>query len=204
MSGNPNTETPTTETPAADDKPASKGDTVSRDAYEKAIKEKRNAMTALEQLKSEVSSLKDEKLKEQNQYKELYEKVLGEKSELQRRMEQVEQEKVLSYKLTAVKKEFEKMGANPKSLEFLLQSVNKDTLKYDPDHKMVLGAEDEAKRIKEHLPEVFGKTAANASHDTPKLEAKDMTLDSFKKLPLADKKKSLADVYKAQGITLKP
>lgn len=201
----------TDETPIKEEPKSDKGDSVSRDAHEKLLKEKKNAMMAIEQLKAQTAAY-EAKLKEAEEntlkikedWKALAESREKELLTLRQQLDGVKTETVTNYKLTAVKKEFEKMGADSKTLDFLIKNVNVAALKYDEDHKVVLGAEEEAKRIKEYIPQVFGKSQAGASHGAPELEAKNLTLESFKSMSLADKKKNMAELYKSQGITLKP
>jgi hypothetical protein len=200
----------TDETPKEEPK-NDKGDIVSREAYEKALKEKKNAMLGIEEAKLKIAAYEaklkeaeENNLKIKEDWKTLAETREKELLTLRQQLDGVKSETVTNYKLTAVKKEFEKMGADSKTLDFLIKNVNIAALKYDEDHKVVLGAEDEAKRIKEFVPQVFGKSQAGASHGAPELEAKSLTLESFKSMSLADKKKNMAELYKSQGINLKP
>lgn len=201
----------TDETPIKEESKSDKGDIVSREAYEKAIKEKKNAMLGIEEAKLKIAAYEaklkeaeENNLKIKEDWKTLAETREAELITLRQKLDSVNTETVTNYKLTAVKKEFEKMGADSKTLDFLIKNVNVAALKYDEDHKVVLGAEEEAKRIKEYIPQVFGKSQAGASHGAPELEAKNLTLESFKAMSLADKKKNMAELYKSQGITLKP
>lgn len=201
----------TDETQIKEESKSDKGDIVSREAYEKAIKEKKNAMLGIEEAKLKIAAYEaklkeaeENNLKIKEDWKTLAETREAELITLRQKLDSVNTETVTNYKLTAVKKEFEKMGADSKTLDFLIKNVNVAALKYDEDHKVVLGAEEEAKRIKEYIPQVFGKSQAGASHGAPELEAKNLTLESFKSMSLADKKKNMAELYKSQGITLKP
>ena len=199
-----------TPTPTIESK-TDKGDSVSRDAHEKLLREKKNAKMAIEQLKAQTAAY-EAKLKEAEEntlkikedWKALAESREKELLTLRQQLDGVKTETVTNYKLTAVKKEFEKMGASNQSLDFLIKNVNVAALKYDEDHKVVLGAEEEAKRIKEAVPQVFGKSQAGVSHNAPELDAKPLTLEAFKQMSLADKKKNMAEFYKSQGINLKP
>lgn len=183
---------------------------VPREAFEKLMKEKKNAMSALEESKTKIAayeaSLKEKEealLSVKEDHKTRAENWQKEAIEWKNKFTQVEEKQARDAKLSTVKKEFEKMGADSKSMEVLLRLVDLESLKFDAENKIVLGADGEALRVKEQLPQVFGTQTPGAGHDAPNGTIANLNVDAFKGLSLADKKKNEAAMYEKAGITMR-
>ena len=184
------------------------------DLVEKIKKEKENFKKALEQEKAEKEKLalalkekEEAELKLKEDYKTIAQKKEEEALNWKQKYEQRDQAIVTATKLGEIRKEFEKLGADHKSMDVLLKLVNTEAVKVergDNDNIIgVYGVGDEVKRIKDSLPMVFGKPSTGANHESPDINHKPMDLEAFKSMPLQDKKKNMAEVFKAQGIELK-
>lgn len=183
-----------------------KPEMVSREAYEKLLKEKKNAMLALEDLKSQKQGAEEARLRAEGKVEELLEleKQKSQKYESELRELKVKTENGI--KSGALRKELEKMGANTKAMDLILGKLaNMETLKYDEEHRVVLGVEDEALRIKEQLPELFGRSSAGVSHEAPKTFQSNIDIEAYKKL--SPQEKSNPEVLKAlfasKGVTVR-
>lgn len=176
------------------------------DAYEKVLIEKRNAMAKARELEEKLERLETERLKEKEDYKAMYEMSQKKLKEYETVLATEKENKTRAIKLTAVKKEFEKMGLkDSQAAETLFPLIDINTLKYDEEHSVVLGAEDEARRIKERLPQVFGAgtSTARAAHDAPTGTTGAITLDAWKKMSPQDRKKYEPELYKSMGVNFR-
>lgn len=187
---------------------------------EKILKEKKNAMEALAKTQKDlelerqakqdaalqiakikgdmeaVIKIKDDEIAE---FKSKYESITLKEKEMQ-------EKQVKEYKLSSIKKELIKMGADNTAIEGLLRLSNLEMVKWDDDHKIALGVEDEAKRIKSMLPVAFGVQSARADHGAPaSTGASVYDIDSFKNLTPQQRKDPalMAKIYEASGITVK-
>jgi hypothetical protein len=199
-------------TPTEDPKPITpteppKSEFVSREAYEKVLREKKNLESLKPQLaeyETKIKLAEEEKLKRDGDLQALAEMKAKEAEDWKSKFEQSQESIKANYRMTAVKREFEKLGADPKAIELLIKSVDLGKVQYDESTQVIIGADEEAKRIKDALPQVFGAQGPRASHDAPNLSSKPLDMESFKKLPLDEQKKRLGDLYKSQGMNFKP
>jgi hypothetical protein len=131
---------------------------------------------------------------------------LEEALEYKQRLEQHIVREQNGIKQGSLRKELEKMGANPKAMDLLLGKLaNLESLKYDEDHRVVLGAEDEARRIKEQLPELFGRSTAGVGHEAPQGAPVDMDVNAYKNMSLKDKSNPevLKALFAKHGVAVK-
>lgn len=187
-----------------------KGDKVSREAYEKALTEKRNVMEALAKKDLEIKEMNEKLLRDKDDVKGLYElksKELEEALKLNATLkvdiENKVQKEVIGKKHGALRTELAKLGADSKAIEGLLQISKIEGLKYDTDHDVVLGSEDEAKRLKEIIPAAFLKVQAKVDHSAGG-DFKVLNIEDYKNISKPeDMKAAQRDLFAAHGITLK-
>ena len=172
---------------------------------EKALKEKRNAMLENTQLKQKLQDLQEAELKAKEDFKTLYEQSKIETDNWKSKFSQIQDEITTGRKLSALKTELSKRGAGNESLEFLLQASKNmmEELKYDDEHRVVLGAEALAERIQASIPAAFSKPIPNVTHSAPQTVPSSIDLESFKKMSLEDKRKHQATLFEKAGIALK-
>jgi len=172
---------------------------------EKALKEKRNAMDRVRSLEAEKQTMVDEQLKKSEDFKTLYEASQTKLTTLEERLENEQVEKETGFKASALKKELLKMGADDKGADFLLGAADMKTLKYDNEHKIVLGVEDMAKTLNEAAPSMFGGSNVKTDSSAPSNNFADVTLEGFKNLTPEQRKdpKILEKIYADKGIKLR-
>lgn len=146
-----------------------------KEFVDKLLNEKKNYAKAVEELKLKVNAyeskfkeIEQESLKAKEDWKTLAENSQKEALQYKQMLEQETSKRVSTLKMGALKREFEKMGLrDTKIIETLAPLVKLDTVRYDESTETVVGAEEEARRLKETLPQLF--IAANnikANHDS--------------------------------------
>lgn len=190
-----------------------KVDVVPRETFEKLLTEKKNYAEKTKALEARLQEIETAKLKEKEDFKTMYELTQKKAQELEQQLASIEQEKVNSRKLSKLTEEFKKMGVkDPTTLEALLKLSQTDALKYDPETNVVLGIEDEAKRVKSMIPVAFGSVSAAASHDAPQGAPSAVTMEqynkmiadgSFFKMSKEEQKAFTAKLYNSLGINLR-
>lgn len=186
---------------------------------EKILKEKKNFAEALEKERAEKLQIQEQlKAKELNEAKlkgdiegivKIKDNELNEwkaKAEsLMQKQNEFEQSKTKEYKLASLKKELVKMGAADDTMEGLLRLSNLDLIKWEDEHKVALGAEDEAKRIKSMMPVAFGVQTPRTDHSAPGSPAANIDIEAYKKLSLKEQRDPaiIARVMQSAGITAK-
>jgi len=132
-------------------------------AFQKLLKEKQNwaekARKESEEkaaLSAKLQEIETARLKEKDDQKGLAEMYQKKYVELETKLKEQEAEQQRAIKLTQVKREWEKLGLkDANAAEKLLKLVDLDKIKYDPDLKITLGQEEEAKRIFEDFKPIF-------------------------------------------------
>ena len=121
-------------------------------AQEKAAKEKaRNAMSELEQLKAELAQQKEQKLKEQNEYKALYESTVQTVEQLKK-----EKDDFLNQKLTATRMNaFEKVAGKLKNDDYFRLLPIDEIIVEDDGNINMDSVELVARKTKERYPDIF-------------------------------------------------
>lgn len=151
---------------------------------EKLLKEKRNYASKAAELETQLKSMKDERLVEKEQYKQLAEQRLKTIQELEAKVQTDQALRDKARKLAAVKKHLAQMGLRPEHEELALNKLlDVEDLVIDPDTQAVLGAEEKAKVFRQNYGTlgIFGQKAPGVNQNapagsmtTPK-SAKDMT-----------------------------
>lgn len=142
--------------------------------FEKLLKEKRNAMIALEEREAAIKELTrqlEEKessiLLEKQNYKELFENKNKAYNELDSSFSLFKGKYYNGIKYGSLRQELIKQGASESKIDVLCKLVDMSKLKYNEEHNVVLGADEEAKLLKEKVPELFGSNIPSVSHDQP-------------------------------------
>lgn len=176
---------------------------------EKILKEKRNAMAALEEerkriedLEAKIKEMEQNALIEKENFKELYERSKQESESVKSEYSQFKTKYYDGIKFGALRQELIKQGASESRIDSLCKLVDISKLKYNDEHKVVLGADDEAKMLKEKLPELFGTNVPSVSHDQPgSSNIAINTLEEFKKLPIKEQTpEKLKELGKKLGV----
>jgi len=199
------------QTPPEAPKEKPKEEFVPRETYEKLLSEKKNYAEKAKLVEQELETIKTNQMKEKEDYKAMYEMSLKKATELDVKLKEREENETKSIKLTKIKQEWEKMGLrDSQSAEQLLKIVNLDAIKYDSELKVVLGAEEEAKRISESFMPMFKGTSAKPSHDAPQGTPADVSIDAYNKMVMSpewrkmskqDQHAYTAKVYEKMGVT---
>jgi len=179
---------------------------------EKLLKEKKNWQLKAEQeakekndLQAKLKEKEDSELLTQQKYKELYEERNKEVTSFKERFATLEKEKEDGVKRSALRKELEKRGIKQERADFVLSTVDLNALKYDSEHKIVLGVEEQAKIVQDTLPEVFAGPNVNPNHDAPKGVPVAVDMESFKRLTVKEQQdpEVLKKLYASHGITVR-
>lgn len=192
------------EEPKATEKPSTP-EPAPNPILEKVLKEKKNAMERVRELEAQMQTITDERLKEKEDWKTLYETTKTKLDTLNSELEQERVEKVNGHKLSSLKKELAKMGAQDSAMDALLKLADLGKLKYDSEHKVVLGTEETARAIKDAIPAAFGKATAGVDQDAPSTKFVNVDLNTFKQMNAQDKKNPeiLRQIYEKHGITVR-
>lgn len=199
--------TPAPEAPVVDTK------VVPRETYEKLMAEKKNWSEKARATEAELEAIKTQQLKEKEDYKAMYEMSQKKAQEYEAMLKQKDEAETRAIKLTKVKQEWNKLGLkDAEPVEAMLDLVKLDAVKYDPELRVVLGAEEEAKRIFEKFQPMFKGMGAKPNHDAPQGVPADVSIESYKRM-LADgsfkkmspiqQKEYEQKLYTANGMTLK-
>lgn len=157
----------------------------------KAIEEKKRVAEKNRDLEAQLEAIKTKSLEEQQNYKVLAD-------EYKKKWE-AEKETVTKFQTSLIEgkkkqsliAQLEKMGIRSDRKEALLQLAKYDAIKFDDEHKIAFGHEEEASRLKTMLPECFGKPSTNMNSSSPDIGNEgEVTLESYKKMSLEDKRKA--------------
>lgn len=179
--------------------------------FEKLKKEKDNYREALQREREEKERLttllkqkEEEELKLKENYKEIASIKEREALDWKSKFETREKELVDVAKLSQVKKELEKMGAQNSSVDALIKLADLNQVKYDPETRVVYNADLVAKSIKEALPQAFGVPSEKVDESAPKItDVSSLDIEGFSKLSLKEKKEKQFELMKAMGLQLR-
>jgi hypothetical protein len=164
-------------------------ETYSKDFVDKVLTEKKNAMSTLAEYKQKVNTYEaqlkeaeEARLKEQNDWKTISENKAKEAQTWQEKFNGLENKLQTQVKIGAVKREFEKLGVKDgKVVEGIVPLLKLDAIKYDEATQTVIGADEEVKRIRETLPQLFAVTpSAGANHNAPQGTPSSISIDNYK------------------------
>ncbi len=156
------------------------GETTQKTAYEKLLREKKNASLALQQARDKLTEyeafkaqVEEEKMLKEKQYEQLLEnykkKLQDTEGELGNMKKTIESAK----KNTAILNELKKLGFvdNDSNREVALKLVNSSVATLDPQTNVVLGADEAAKEFYQKFNSLglFGKSTSGVNHQAPKL-----------------------------------
>ena len=173
------------------------------DAFKKLLSEKRNWQQKAQEEEKRRKELEETYLKEKEDYKTLYGNAQSKLDELQTKLETEQREKVNGFKLSSLKSELTKMGADTASMDALLRLADINALKYDGDHKVVLGTEEVARQIKEQIPRAFGNgNTAGVDQSAPASIPTDL---DFAKLTPEQRRDPaiLKQIYEKRGVKVR-
>lgn len=186
---------------------------VPRETYEKLLAEKKNYAEKAKAVEQELEAIKTAQLKEKEDYKAMYEMSVKKAQEYEVKLKEREEQETRAIKLTKVKQEWQKLGLKDQEpAEAMLELVKLDAVKYDPELKVVLGAEEEAKRIFEKFQPMFKGITAKPNHDAPQGVPADVSIESYKRMLADGSFKKMTPVqqreyeqklYQAHGAALK-
>lgn len=163
----------------------------SKEFVDKVLTEKKNAMQSLTELKQKVMTYEaqlketeEARLKEKEDWKTYAELKVKEAQEANNKYIALETKLQTQVKIGAVKKEFEKLGIkDSKLVEGLVPLLKLDMIKYDENTQTVVGAEDEVKRIKESLPQIFMvQPSTKVNHDASNNGPQTYSVEKFKEM----------------------
>lgn len=138
---------------------------------EKILKESKNKSARIADLENQLLNLKDAKLNEQQQFKQLAEQRLQQIQELESKTQAHELQVEKAKKLSSVKNHLVAMGLRPEHQELALNKLlDVEDLMVDPDTGSVLGAEDKAKNFRQQYDSlgIFGKHVPGVNQDAAK------------------------------------
>jgi len=174
-------------TDKTEEKVETKTETTPNPLLEKALNEKKNWKAKAQDLEEKLQNEADQRLKEKEDWKSLYESTKQKLDEVTTTLTVKEEETRNGYKTAALKRELEKLGAQGESVGTLLKLADLQGLKYDTEHKIVLGAEDAAKNIYDSIPQAFGKVTSKVDNRAPQSDFSGLDLDTYKNMSAKDR-----------------
>ena len=166
-----------------------------------AIKEEKKALAAklaeaqaqLEKLNSEARAKQEETLKQQGEYKRLWEEEQKSKAELSEKLKKKEEKELALRKIDVVMQELGVPLAKADYWNFMdLSKIPVDEATQDIDRNI---AKQVASDFMRDFPELLAKKPGKMPNDAPS-SAKELSLEDWKKLPLDQKRLRLKDVKK--------
>ena len=207
---NPEAITPPTDASPAE---APKEELIPRAHADKILQEKKNWAEKAKAAEAQLEALRMQQLKEKDDQKALAETYLKKSQELEQQLQSIKQKEVQNYKFTHFKKELEKMGLrDPKQAEAFFKLSNQEAMKYDEDHGIVLGHEEEAKKIRDLIPQAFGQSMAGVNHAAPQGAPSTINMEtynamikdgSFHKLSKLEQREITSKLWSSFGVTRK-
>jgi hypothetical protein len=195
---------------SGDDAKTPESDSYSKSFVDKLLSEKKNVSSTNQALQAEIESLRkqikdrnESELKEQSKWKELYELEKEESGSWKSRFEDQHKTIEKGLKTRELRKELVKLGIDTTVIEKVDKLADFESIKVDPETKICIGADTQAKLIYDEWPKLFGNTAVGTNHDAPETAKRPITLEEWKKLPPEDKKKRKPDLFDSLGIPLK-
>lgn len=168
---------------------------------EKALKEKENWKAKAMELEAKFQETEKTKLEEQQKFKELSDIYKAKSEQLELQIKAQQDREVKATKLNALKSELSKMGIKQDKFELAFKLAPIDSLKYDADNQIVLGADEVAKQLRDQTPEWFGVSGAQVNQQAPAGKPSQLTPEIWNKMSAADKAKlDQREVYRAFGI----
>lgn len=168
-----------------------------KEAFQKLLREKKNAQARLKELEDEREAEKQKTLTEGQKYKELHELSVQKNQQLQAKLDAFEKKSREATQSKALKEELRKLGANEKYLDFLTDSADKSLIKYDEDLGVVYGADAVAKSLAQKLE---GSGMFKVSKPTVGQEGPDLSLintsKSLKEMSIAELQNAYRNIKK--------
>jgi hypothetical protein len=172
---------------------------------QKLLKEKANFKKAKEDAEAIAKSMKEQQLKEQNDFKGLYEGAKSELDAAKLTLSEIKQGEVQRTKKKALSKELKSLGLPDDYLETVIETAKLDDIKIDADTATIYGAEVVAKKLEEKFGPLFGTDSPKAAHGAPKGDTSTgkLTLEQWKQLPLDQRKARQHEVYSSLNVKFK-
>ena len=168
---------------------------------QKLLNEKKNWQSRAKTAEEELAKVKEEKMKADNNWKAIAEE--KEKEAIAWKEKHIKQESFIKnqVKETAVRKELTKLGIDSKFMDKTVKLVDLDSINYDEETGVVVGADIQAKKLHEEFTPLFGKKNEKVDHGAPNGTPEKLTIEEYRKLPLKDRKEKKIELAKALGHT---
>jgi predicted nuclease with TOPRIM domain len=149
------------------------------------------AQSQLEKLQQEAKQRNEEALKQQGEYKKLWEEEQKAKADLAAKLKKKEEKELALRKIDVVMQELGVPLAKPEYWDFVdLKRIPVDEATKDIDRTI---AKQVAIDFQRDFPELLAKKSAKLPTDAPS-HATSLTYEEWSKLPLVEKRKRLKDV----------
>lgn len=170
------------------------------DHVRKILTEKKNYQEKTRVLEEEIRKLKEDKMREQQDFKLLAETKELEAQEWKTKYTEKEELIKKSLKLSSVKKEIVKLGCDSKYVDEVTRLINMDQVSYDEETGVCTGAEEQAKILYNKFTPLFGKTVVGVNQDAPAGNLGPLTTEEWSKLPKEERVKRRSELYKNLGV----
>lgn len=175
----------------------------SEEFVNKILNEKKNTTLRLKQLEDEKKQIEEQRLLEQNKWKEIAEMRESDLKVTQQKFQELQTKIVQAKKESALKSELRKRGCLDKYIDKTLGFAKMDAIKIDDETGVVYGAETVAEQIQTEYDVFFQTSGPRPTHAAPSMTPQKMDINSFRALPLDEQKKNMRKFYEAAGITLR-
>ena len=170
-------------------------------AFQKLLKEKRNAMTRIQELESVLKQKEENALLEKEEYKTLAERREKELIEEREKSQQLVDRITSAKKKTALKRELTKLGLEDKYFSESIYGGYLNSIQIDGETEVVTGADEAAKSIFEKFPPLFSGSSVKANHAAPSEGGlQTLTYETWKNLPREEKAKRSSELQKNLGL----
>lgn len=171
----------------------------------KLLTEKKKLQQERDELMQKLKERETQELEQQAKYKELYESVRQENERLKTTMTESQQREENNKKLAYLTKELKKQGAKEERLEFLLKNADVSSIKYDDEHGVFYGHEEEAAKLKQTLPEVFARGNQQVDQTSTDFKTEGSEYKTFRDIPIEKRRdrKFMQSWYESQGISVR-
>ena len=166
-----------------------------KEAFQRLLDEKKKESEKRKMVEMELASIKEQTLKEQNRFKELYEQKAKEVEELGGKITNFEKSVIDAKKKSSLLAEMQKAGLKEEGRDLLLDKAALDRIIIHNDAGgTVTGAAELAREYSQKYPSMFGASTPSVSHAAPVGMQNDLDLEAWKKLPRDEQLKTYSQV----------
>jgi len=168
---------------------------------DKLMRERKNWQARAKELEDVNRKQEESSLLEKQEYKTLYENTIKDNETLKSTIATYNEEKVDNAKQGELRREFAKLGLQANYFDKATKLIDVNSIRYDSDTGVIIGAEEAARALQTEMPVLFGKPSTNVSGAAPQGSPRPLTIDEWKKLDTKERIERESDLYASYGVT---